>query len=192
MAAIAGQSASQTGRICTRPRYHRSHEGDRAGCRSRRVQLRAGADLRRGDGPRARGRDREVSRARRHGRGRDSPEPDRRLRDAQAPRRRAALHHGREDDGGRRAVPARGHDRGLGAEAVMDRDAKIAEAFLAPVGCVLPAHDTRIVDRDGWYQVITPSSGSTLGNEVVYSRLAAADTEAAITRTIADYAVHRL
>lgn len=70
----------------------------------------------------------------------------------------------------------------------MDLRTKIEETFLAPVGCTLMAHDTRIVERDGWYQVITPSSRSLSGNEVVVSRAAAADADAVVRETIAMYA----
>jgi len=52
----------------------------------------------------------------------------------------------------------------------MDLRAKIEETFLAPVGCALMARDTRIVERDGWYQVITPSSGSVSGAAGVTGR----------------------
>jgi GNAT superfamily N-acetyltransferase len=70
----------------------------------------------------------------------------------------------------------------------MDLRARIEETFLAPVGCALMARDTRIVERDGWYQVITPSSGSVSGNEVVLSRVAASDADAVVRETIATYA----
>lgn len=70
----------------------------------------------------------------------------------------------------------------------MDLRARIEETFLAPVGCALMARDTRIVERDGWYQVITPSSGSVSGNEVVLSRVAAGDADAVVRATIATYA----
>ena len=70
----------------------------------------------------------------------------------------------------------------------MDLRTKIEETFLAPIGCALMARDTRIVERDGWYQVITPSSGSVVGNEVVLSRVAAGDADAFVRETIAAYA----
>ncbi len=70
----------------------------------------------------------------------------------------------------------------------MDLRARIEETFLAPVGCALPARDTRIVERDGWYQLITPSSGSVSGNEVVLSQVAAEDADAVVHETIATYA----
>lgn len=69
----------------------------------------------------------------------------------------------------------------------MDERARIEETFLAPIGCHLMAQDTRIVEREGWYQVITPSSGSVSGNEVVLSRIAATDADAVVTETIAMY-----
>ena len=64
---------------------------------------------------------------------------------------------------------------------------KIEESVLAPVGSEILADDTRIIERDGWYQTIQPSSGWTMGNEVVYSRLRADEAEAVIERTIAEY-----
>lgn len=54
----------------------------------------------------------------------------------------------------------------------------------------MAARDTRIIERDGWYQVITPSSGSTQGNEIILSRVRAADADEVVRRTIADYAPH--
>jgi GNAT superfamily N-acetyltransferase len=64
---------------------------------------------------------------------------------------------------------------------------KIAESFLAPLGSMLPAADMQIIERDGWYQVITPSTKSTQGNEVVFSRVRAADAERVVRETIAAY-----
>lgn len=74
----------------------------------------------------------------------------------------------------------------------MDRAVKIEETFLAPVGSALLSRDTQIVERDDWYQVITPSSGSTQGNEVVYSRIGVDDANAVVHRTIDQYAAHNL
>jgi hypothetical protein len=74
----------------------------------------------------------------------------------------------------------------------VDTEHKILEVFLAPVGTMLASRDTRIVERDGWYQVITPSSGTSQGNEVVYSRLEEATAEAVVRDTIREYANHRL
>lgn len=74
----------------------------------------------------------------------------------------------------------------------MERADKIAESFLAPVGSMLPAEDMQVIERDGWYQVITPSTKSVQGNEVIYSRVAASDAEAVARETIAGYAAHDL
>lgn len=65
---------------------------------------------------------------------------------------------------------------------------KIAESFLAPVGSGLPAADMQVIERDGWYQTITPSTRSLQGNEVIFSRVAAADAERVARDTIATYA----
>ncbi len=65
---------------------------------------------------------------------------------------------------------------------------KIAESCLAPVGSMLPADDMRVIERDGWYQVITPSTKSVQGNEVVFSRVAERDAERVARETIDGYA----
>lgn len=70
----------------------------------------------------------------------------------------------------------------------MDRESRIAETFLAPIGCALAARDTRIVERDGWYQIITPSSRTVSGNEIVLSQVAAADADAVVREALATYA----
>ncbi|MBZ0237726.1 MAG: GNAT family N-acetyltransferase [Deltaproteobacteria bacterium] len=70
----------------------------------------------------------------------------------------------------------------------MDQRTKIEETFLAPIGCALMARDTRIVEREGWYQVITPSSGTVSGNEVVLSQVPAGDAGAIVRDTMATYA----
>jgi GNAT superfamily N-acetyltransferase len=69
----------------------------------------------------------------------------------------------------------------------VDRQAKSEEAFLAPLGSALLSRDTQIIERDGWYQTITPSSRTTQGNEVVYSRIAARDADAVVDATVAQY-----
>ena len=66
------------------------------------------------------------------------------------------------------------------------------EVFLAPVGSAIPAQDTRIIERPGWYQLITPSARSAAGNEVVFSQIAPADVDRVVVDTIADYAAHQL
>lgn len=74
----------------------------------------------------------------------------------------------------------------------MNREEQIAETFLAPVGSAIVSRDTQLIERDGWYQLITPSTGTTQGNEVVWSRLAPADVDAVVDATVAQYAAHRV
>ncbi len=74
----------------------------------------------------------------------------------------------------------------------MDQATKIEECFLAPIGSAIPCFDTEVIERDGWYQLITPSTGSTQGNEIVISRVPADDAIAVVHRTIDQYASHRL
>jgi GNAT superfamily N-acetyltransferase len=69
----------------------------------------------------------------------------------------------------------------------VDLDEQIAESFLAPLGSELPAADMQVIKRDGWYQTITPSTKSTQGNEVVFSRIAPEDAERVARETIATY-----
>lgn len=70
----------------------------------------------------------------------------------------------------------------------MNQAEKVAESFLAPVGSMLPADDMRVIDRDDWYQVTTPSTKSVQGNEVIFSRVAAAAAERVARETIDGYA----
>ncbi len=65
-----------------------------------------------------------------------------------------------------------------------------AAAIEAPCRPALLRADTRVVSREGWWQVITPSSRTAHLNEIVISRLDAADTDAAIDEAIATYAAH--
>jgi hypothetical protein len=65
---------------------------------------------------------------------------------------------------------------------------KVSEALHAPMGSELPWPDTRVIQREGWYQSITPSTRSAIGNEVCLSRIADADADAVIDRTCAEYA----
>lgn len=74
----------------------------------------------------------------------------------------------------------------------MDQHAKIEETFLAPIGCALLSRDTQIIERAGWYQTITPSTGTSQGNEVVFSQVALEDVERVVDETVAQYAAHRL
>jgi len=70
----------------------------------------------------------------------------------------------------------------------VDLAAKIAETFRAPCGSELPADDMRVIEREDWYQTITPSTKSTQGNEVTFSRVAAEHAERVVRETIDEYA----
>ncbi len=58
----------------------------------------------------------------------------------------------------------------------------------APIGTHLVRPDTRIIDADGWYQLVTPSSREASLNEVVRARAAAARVEAEVERVLGEYA----
>ncbi len=58
----------------------------------------------------------------------------------------------------------------------------------APMVRALRRHDTRIVERPGWYQVVTPSAPAYVLNEVVLSQVDEADAERVIDEVIAEYA----
>jgi GNAT superfamily N-acetyltransferase len=64
------------------------------------------------------------------------------------------------------------------------RDAVIEAPLVDSVGRV----DTRVIARDGWYQVITPSAPGTLHNEVLFSQVEPADAERTIDEVVAMYA----
>jgi len=63
-------------------------------------------------------------------------------------------------------------------------DAKIEEAFLAPVGSAF-GNRTIVVERTGWYQLITPDS---YVNEIVLSQIPASEAEQIVRDVIRQYA----
>jgi len=65
---------------------------------------------------------------------------------------------------------------------------KVRETLLATVGSALEWPDMRIIERDGWYQLITPSTRSAIANEVAVSQIPDDDADAVIDRTCAEYA----
>ncbi len=65
-------------------------------------------------------------------------------------------------------------------------DDKRQAAFDAPRGITLWREDTRVIERPGWYQLITPSAPGSL-NEVIISQVAEDDAEDVIDETIAQY-----
>lgn len=60
-------------------------------------------------------------------------------------------------------------------------------AIEAPLTGVMRRRDTRIIARPGWFQVVTPSSSSTMHNEVTLSRVAREDAERTIDEVMATY-----
>lgn len=59
-------------------------------------------------------------------------------------------------------------------------------AVQAPLARLYVRADTRIVERPGWYQVVTPSARTYL-NEVIVCQLDAADADRVIDETVATY-----
>ncbi len=66
-----------------------------------------------------------------------------------------------------------------------DDDARAA--YRAPIGRELHRPDTRVIERPGWYQIVTPSAVGHL-NEVYVSKVPPEDADAVIEEVIADYA----
>ncbi len=67
-------------------------------------------------------------------------------------------------------------------------DAERRDAAIdAPTGGGLLRADTRVIERPGWYQIVTPSTGSAYLNEVAHSHLDASEADAIIDETIATY-----
>ncbi len=61
------------------------------------------------------------------------------------------------------------------------------EALIVPRRAYFIAHDSRVVDRPGWLQIITPSLKQGGLNEVIHSELSPEETDAVIERTRAEY-----
>jgi hypothetical protein len=62
-------------------------------------------------------------------------------------------------------------------------------AARAPLARLYTRDDTRIIERPGWYQVVTPSAKTYL-NEVVLCQIEADDAERVIDETVATYHEH--
>jgi GNAT superfamily N-acetyltransferase len=60
-------------------------------------------------------------------------------------------------------------------------------AIRAPDGCELHRPDTRVSRGDGWLHVVTPSAPRGRLNEVLFSKLTAAESDSVIERTIDEY-----
>src|SRR5687768_10295293 len=73
----------------------------------------------------------------------------------------------------------------------MDLDV-YTEAMIATRYAFFPAEDTRVIERPGWLQLITPSLQQGGVNEVAFSVIDEAEAEAVIDATIAEYDRHQL
>jgi N-acetylglutamate synthase-like GNAT family acetyltransferase len=65
--------------------------------------------------------------------------------------------------------------------------AKLEAAIRAPIGAHVLRADSQVIERPGWYQVVTPSSTYRWLNEVVLSAIEDADAERVVAETIARY-----
>jgi hypothetical protein len=67
-------------------------------------------------------------------------------------------------------------------------EARRQAALTAPIGSHLLRPDSRVIERPGWYQIITPSAPVPSANEVVMASFDAdADPDAAVDAVIAGY-----
>ena len=69
---------------------------------------------------------------------------------------------------------------------------KIEALNRAPMGRDLLREDTQVIERPGWYQIITPSTKSWVLNEVMRSQLEESEVESTIDQVIAQYRGHGL
>lgn len=68
---------------------------------------------------------------------------------------------------------------------------KLRAAIEAPLAPLLLRPDTRVIEREGWYQLVTPSAPGSMLNEVTVSRVPAEDAERTIDEVVAMYREHR-
>ncbi len=64
---------------------------------------------------------------------------------------------------------------------------KLRAVIDAPLGASAGPSDERVIERDGWFQRIAPSSPGTWHNEVIVSRVTSEDAERVIDEVIAMY-----
>ncbi|MFO0759435.1 MAG: GNAT family N-acetyltransferase [Byssovorax sp.] len=72
------------------------------------------------------------------------------------------------------------------------RDALIHEILIAPQGALLPLPDTRITERPGFFQVVTPQLTRGGLNEIICGALPEEDADAFLDRAIRPYDEHGL
>jgi len=64
-------------------------------------------------------------------------------------------------------------------------------AWRAPIGTELHRPDSRVVVRDDWVEVVTPSAPGNLLNEIYVSKVADEDAERVIDEVLADHAARK-
>jgi len=69
-------------------------------------------------------------------------------------------------------------------------EAKHDAVLRAVLGAHLPRPGLTVIERPGWYQVITPSSVTAMNNEVILSAIPSDEVERVIDETIAGYRAH--
>jgi GNAT superfamily N-acetyltransferase len=62
----------------------------------------------------------------------------------------------------------------------------LREVLAAPIGAHLTRPDTRIIDADGWYRIITPSNHSASVNEIIRARIAPGEVDRTVDRILDD------
>jgi GNAT superfamily N-acetyltransferase len=70
----------------------------------------------------------------------------------------------------------------------LSADDLLAEVAVVPLRAFVPVDDLRVIERPGWFQLVTPSFTNGGLNEVAFSALSADEADAVIARTIAEYA----
>lgn len=70
---------------------------------------------------------------------------------------------------------------------IWTREKKLRAAIEAPRALAVRRRDTRIVARDGWFQIVTPSSPGAWRNEIIHSDVPEPDVERVIDEVIATY-----
>lgn len=72
--------------------------------------------------------------------------------------------------------------------AGLSREEVLHEVLFAPRAAFVPVDDTRIIERPGWWQIVTPSFARGGMNEVACTELPEADADRVIDETIESYA----
>jgi hypothetical protein len=63
-------------------------------------------------------------------------------------------------------------------------DAKLEATIRGPMGPSLRRPDTTVIEKPGWYQVVTPSTRGTTLNEVLFSHVGEREAGEKINRRI--------